>query len=187
MNLEQTAPTANPDPAHLLVPAGFAQQDVQNAINTVGQDSTGNHRRVPAGRPVHAQRAATVYGKAVKIVGAGVWYTQFVAPQGQTNTDTGWDVQSTASGSSFSGFAWFGNYTTRDRRSGPHLPAHQRLEHLDRQHLDRAQRGRRLGPDSRQNSSFTNMRIRDTLADGINLTNGSTGQHDLQRRGPHHR
>src|SRR5258708_16789530 len=31
------------------------------------------------------------------------------------------------------------------------------------------------GSSNVQNSTFTNMRIRDTLADGINLTNGSQG------------
>jgi hypothetical protein len=174
MNLEQTAPTANPDPAHLIVPAGFAEQDVQNAINTVEQDSTGTHTGVylPAGQYALTGRI-TVSGKAVKVVGAGVWYTQFVAPSGQTNTDTGWDVQSTASGSSFSGFAWFGNYTTRIDGPGHTF----QLTNVSNISIDNVWIEHNVvgvwGLTAVTNSSFTNMRIRDTLADGINLTNGS--------------
>src|SRR5213078_2134771 len=41
VSLEQVAPVANPDPAHLTVPAGFAQQDVQNALDKVRMDQTG--------------------------------------------------------------------------------------------------------------------------------------------------
>lgn len=176
MNLEQASQIANPDPAHLIVPAGFTQQDVQNAINTVIQDTTGTHTGVylPAGQYSLTGRF-TVYGHAVKIVGAGVWYTQFVAPQGQTNTDTGWDVQSTASGSSFSGFAWFGNYTTRQDGPGHTF----QLTNVSNLTLDNLWIEHNVvgvwGLTAVKNSTFTNLRIRDTLADGINLTNGSQG------------
>ncbi|HEU5429617.1 MAG TPA: discoidin domain-containing protein [Actinocrinis sp.] len=176
MNLEQASQTANPDPAHLVVPAGFTQQDVQNAIDTVIQDSTGAHTGVylPAGQYSLTGRL-TVYGKAVKIVGAGVWYTQFVAPQSQANTDTGWDVQSTASGSSFSGFAWFGNYTVRQDGPGHTF----QLTNISNITIDNLWIEHNVvgvwGLTAVKNSTFTNLRIRDTLADGINLTNGSQG------------
>ncbi|HEV2344769.1 MAG TPA: discoidin domain-containing protein [Actinocrinis sp.] len=176
MNLEQAAPIANPDPAHLIVPAGFTQQDVQNAINTVIQDTTGAHTGVylPAGQYSLTGRIS-VYGHAVKVVGAGPWYTQFVAPASQTNTDTGWDVQSTASGSSFSGFAWFGNYTTRVDGPGHTF----QLTNTSNLTLDNLWIEHNVvgvwGLTAVTNSTFTNLRIRDTLADGINLTNGSQG------------
>jgi hypothetical protein len=172
MNLEQTAPTANPDPAHLLVPAGFTGQDVQNAINTVSGSSTYTGVFLPAGQYALTGRIQ-VGGKGMKIVGAGVWYTQFVAPQNQTNTDTGFDVQSTASGSSFSGFAWFGNYTTRIDGPGHTF----QLTNTSNISIDNVWIEHNVvgvwGLTAVTNSSFTNMRIRDTLADGINLTNGS--------------
>ena len=81
-------------------------------------DTTGTYTGVylPAGQYAVTGRLS-IYSKPVKVVGAGVWYSQFVAPQGQTDTDTGWDLQSGASGSTFTGFAWFGNYTTR--QDGP--------------------------------------------------------------------
>ena len=175
MNLEQATPIANPDPTHLIVPAGFTEQDVQNAVNTVTQDTTGAHTGVylPAGQYSLTGRI-TVSGK-VKVVGAGVWYTQFVAPQSQTDTDTGWDVQSSASGSSFSGFAWFGNYTTRQDGPGHTF----QLTNTSNLTIDNVWIEHNVvgvwGLTAVTNSTFTNMRIRDTLADGINLTNGSQG------------
>ncbi|MER5637232.1 discoidin domain-containing protein [Kitasatospora sp. NPDC002227] len=176
MNLEQTAPSANPDPAHLLVPAGFGQQDVQNALDKVRMDSTGTWTGVylPAGQYAISSRL-TVYGKAVKVVGAGVWYTQFSAPQTMTDTDTGWDLQSGASGSSFTGFAWFGNYNTRQDGPGHTWDLRNQSDiTIDNVWIEHNVVGV-WGSSNVQNSTFTNMRIRDTMADGINLTNGSQG------------
>ncbi|GAA2016768.1 discoidin domain-containing protein [Catenulispora yoronensis] len=176
MNLEQTAPTANPDPTHLVTPAGFTQQDVQNALDKVRQDTTGAFTGVylPAGQYAVTGRLL-VYGKPVKVVGAGVWYAQFVAPAGQTNTDTGWDLQSGASGSTFTGFAWFGNYTTR--QDGPGHTWDLRNQSnitIDNVWIEHNVVGI-WGASNVQNSTFTNLRIRDTMADGLNLTNGSAG------------
>nr|WP_245984458.1 discoidin domain-containing protein [Streptomyces tateyamensis] len=176
MNLEQATQTANPDPAHLVVPAGFAQQDVQNALDKVRMDTTGTLTGVylPAGQYAVTGRL-TVYGKAVKVVGAGVWYSQFVAPQNQTDTDTGWDLQAGAAGSTFTGFAWFGNYNTR--QDGPGHTWDLRNQSnitIDNVWIEHNVVGV-WGSSNVQNSTFTNMRIRDTMADGINLTNGSQG------------
>jgi len=176
MNLEQATSVANPDPAHLVVPAGFTQQDVQNAIATVINDTTGAHTGVylPAGQYALTGRLQ-ISTKPVKIVGAGVWYTQFVAPTTQTNTDTGWDLQAGASGSSFSGFAWFGSYTTRVDGPGHTWD----LRNMSNITINDVWIEHNVvgvwGASNVQSSTFTNMRIRDTLADGINLTNGSQG------------
>ena len=176
MNLEQASQNPNPDPAHLLVPAGFTQQDVQNALDNVRMDTTGTYTGVylPAGQYAVSSRL-TIYNKPVKVVGAGVWYTRFVAPQSMTDTDTGWDLQSGASGSSFSGFAWFGNYTTR--QDGPGHTWDLRNQSnitIDDVWIEHNVVGV-WGASNVQSSTFTNMRIRDTMADGINLTNGSQG------------
>jgi hypothetical protein len=176
MNLEQATQVANPDPTHLVVPAGFTQQDVQNALDKVRMDTTGTYTGVylPAGQYSVTGRL-TVYTKPVKVVGAGVWYTQFVAPTTQTNTDTGWDLQSGASGSSFTGFAWFGNYTTRVDGPGHTWDLRNQSNiTIDNVWIEHNVVGV-WGSSNVQNSTFTNMRIRDTLADGINLTNGSQG------------
>ncbi len=42
ISLEQVAPVANPNPAAYTVPAGFTHQDVQNALDRVRMDTTGN-------------------------------------------------------------------------------------------------------------------------------------------------
>jgi Alpha-1,3-glucanase catalytic domain D2 len=167
---------ANPDPAHLTVPAGFAQQDVQNALDKVRMDSTGTLTGVylPTGQYAVSGKLL-VYGRPVRVVGAGVWYTRFVAPDNQENTDTGWDLQSGAGGSSFTGFAWFGNYTSR--QDGPGHTWDLRNQSnitIDNVWIEHQVVGV-WGAAAVLNSTFTNMRIRDLMADGINLTNGSQG------------
>jgi hypothetical protein len=174
ISLEQTSPQANPDPAHLTVPAGFAQQDVQNALDKVRMDTTGTLTGVylPAGQYTVTGKL-TVYSKPVQVVGAGVWYSQFVAPSTMENTDADWDLQSGASGSSFSGFAWFGNYTSRQDGPGHTWD----LRNMSNITIDNVWIEHQVvgvwGAANVQSSHFTNMRIRDLMADGINLTNGS--------------
>ncbi len=174
MNLEQTAPVANPDPAHLTVPTGFAQQDVQNALDKVRMDTTGTLTGVylPAGQYTVTGKLL-VYQKPVRVVGAGVWYTQFVGPATMENTDADWDLQSGASGSSFSGFAWFGNYTSRIDGPGHTWDLRNQSNiTIDNVWIEHQVVGV-WGAATCTNSHFTNMRIRDLMADGINLTNGS--------------
>ena len=109
------------------------------------------------------------------MVGAGVWYAQFQAPAGQENTDVGFDLQSGVNGSSFSGFGFFGNYD--ERIDGPGKVwnltnvSNITINNVWVEHEVVAVWGASLV----KNSTFENMRIRDTFADGINLTNGSTG------------
>jgi CARDB/F5/8 type C domain len=176
INLEQTAPTANPDPTHLAVPTGFAQQDVQNALDRVRQDTTGTLTGVylPAGQYTVTGKLL-IYQKPARVVGAGVWYTQFVAPSTMENTDADWDLQSGASGSSFSGFAWFGNYTSRIDGPGHTWDLRNQSNiTIDNVWIEHQVVGI-WGAANVQSSHFTNMRIRDLMADGINLTNGSQG------------
>ncbi len=176
MNLEQATAVANPDPAHYAVPAGFTGQDVQSALDKVRMDSTGTWTGVylPAGQYSIGNKL-TIYGKAVKVVGAGPWYSQFVVPASQENTDAGFDLQSGASGSSFTGFAFFGNYTSRVDGPGHTWDLRNQSNiTLDNVWIEHQVVGV-WGAANVQSSTFRNMRIRDTFADGINLTNGSQG------------
>ncbi|GAA5187843.1 discoidin domain-containing protein [Rugosimonospora acidiphila] len=176
IDLEQTAPVANPDPAHYAVPAGFTGQDVQNALDKVRMDTTGTWTGVylPTGQYSLTQ-SLQVYQKPVKVVGAGVWYAQFNSPSTQEDSDLDWSLQSGASGSSFSGFAWFGNYDQRVDGPGHTFD----LRNLSNITIDNVWIEHQVvgvwGAAAVMNSTFTNMRIRDTYADGINLTNGSQG------------
>jgi len=173
INTEQVSPVANPDPAHYKVPAGFAQQDIQNAIDTVRMDTTGTWTGVylPAGQYAMSGKLQ-VYGKATKVVGAGPWYTQLVAPASQSETDIGFDTQTGSDGSSFSNLAIFGNYTFR--QDGPGKPfnltnlSNITVDNVWIEHTVVAIWGTHIN-----HLTATNMRIRDTFADGINLTNGS--------------
>ncbi|WP_030274173.1 discoidin domain-containing protein [Streptomyces sp. NRRL B-24484] len=174
VSLEQATQIANPDPAKYVVPAGFTHQDVQNALDKVRMDTTGTYVGVylPAGDYQTANKFQ-VYGKAVKVVGAGPWFTRFYAPSSQSNTDVGFRAEATANGSTFSGFAYFGNYTSRIDGPGKVFDfsnvANITIDNIWTEHMVCMYWG--ANTDSMR---ITNSRIRDTFADGINMTNGST-------------
>ncbi|MDQ1484548.1 MAG: hypothetical protein QOJ62_241, partial [Actinomycetota bacterium] len=173
VQLEQATVIANPDPAHYLVPASTSQQDVQTAIQNAESSSTALGVYLPAGTyPVSTK--FQVSGKAIKVVGAGPWFTQFQTDQNQTNTETGFTVQASANGSTFSGFAIFGNYTSRLDGAGQTFGitdvSNIGLDNIWIEHMVVGVWGTHV-----VNSSFTNLRLRDTFADGINLNNGSSG------------
>lgn len=175
VNFEQATAQANPDPAHFAVPTGFTQQDVQSALDKVRQDTTLTGVYLPAGNYSLSSKL-NVYGKAVTVIGAGPWFTKFSAPAGQENTDIGIDVQSTANGSTISGFAVFGNYTSRIDGPGKVFNlanvANLTIDNIWVEHQVVMVWGTNV-----DNTTIKNSRIRDTFADGINLTNGSTGNH----------
>jgi hypothetical protein len=175
VNFELATAQANPDPAHFAVPSGFTQQDVQAALDKVRQDSTLTGVYLPAGN-YSLSGKVNVYGKAVTVVGAGPWFTKFSAPAGQDNTDIGFDAQAGANGSTFSGFAVFGNYTSRIDGPGKVFNfrdvANMTIDNIWVEHQVVMFWGTNV-----DNTTIRNSRIRDTFADGVNLTNGSTGNH----------
>lgn len=174
ISLEQVSPIANPDPAKYTVPLGYTHQDVQNAIDKVRMDTTGSLTGVylPAGN-YETSNKFQVYGKPIKIVGAGPWYTRFYAPVNQSNTDVGFRATDSANGSTFSGFAYFGNYTSRIDGPGKVFDfsnvANITIDNIWTEHQVCMYWG--------ANTDYMvirNSRIRNTFADGINMTNGST-------------
>jgi hypothetical protein len=173
MNLEQAAPIANPNPATYVVPTGFDQQSVQNALTKAATDTTGTFVGVylPAGQ-YQTSSKFQVSGKAVKVVGAGPWFTQFSAPSGQSNTDNGFSVQSSANGSTFTGFAFFGNYTSRIDGPGKVFDltdvSNLTISNIWIEHTICGIWGTHVS-----GLNVSDLRIRDTFADGINLNNGS--------------
>ncbi|MGW1619304.1 galactose-binding domain-containing protein [Streptomyces sp. NPDC002172] len=177
INTEQATANPNPDPAAYTVPAGFTQQDVQNALDKVRMDTTGKLVGVylPAG-DYDTSSKFQVYGKAVKVVGAGPWFTRFHAPASQENTDVGFRAEATANGSTFAGFAYFGNYTSRIDGPGKVFDfsnvSNITIDNIWAEHMVCLYWGANT-----DNMTISNSRIRDTFADGINMTNGSTDNH----------
>ncbi|GAB2817102.1 discoidin domain-containing protein [Streptomyces daliensis] len=174
VSLEQATQNPNPDPAAYAVPAGFSHQDVQNALDRVRMDTTGKLVGVylPAG-DYQTSSKFQVYGKAVKVVGAGPWYTRFHAPSGQENTDIGFRADNTAKGSSFSDFAYFGNYTSRIDGPGKVFDFSNVsdivIDNVWNEHMVCLYWGANT-----DKVTIKNSRIRNMFADGINMTNGST-------------
>ncbi|WP_113704666.1 discoidin domain-containing protein [Nonomuraea lactucae] len=172
VNLEQVSPVANPDPARYAVPAGLTHQDVQNALDRARQDTTLTGVYLPAG-DYQTSGKFQVYGRAVKIVGAGPWYTRFHAPRGQENTDVGFRAEASANGSSFAGFAYFGNYTSRIDGPGKVFDlsnvAGMVIDDIWVEHQICMYWG-----SNTDDMTIRNSRIRNVFADGLNMTNGST-------------
>jgi hypothetical protein len=175
VNLEQVAPIANPDPARYAVPAGTGHQDVQNALDRVRMDSTGTLVGVylPPGEYATSSKFQ-VYLKPVRVIGAGPWYTRFGAPSTQENTDIGFRAEGTANGSVFAGFAYFGNYTSRIDGPGKVFDfanvANMTIDNIWVEHMVCLYWG-----TNTDNNVIRNSRIRNMFADGVNMTNGSSG------------
>ncbi|MGW0520537.1 discoidin domain-containing protein [Crossiella sp. NPDC003009] len=177
INTEQVAPMANPDPAKYAVPSGFGHQDVQNALDKVRMDTSGTLVGVylPAG-DYQTSSKFQVYGKAVKITGAGPWFTRFHAPAGQANTDVGFRAEGSASGSSFANFAYFGNYTSRIDGPGKVFDFQNVsdivIDNIWNEHMVCLYWGANT-----DRITIKNSRVRNMFADAINMTNGSTDNH----------
>ncbi|MET7326394.1 discoidin domain-containing protein [Streptomyces sp. NPDC005549] len=174
VNLEQVSALPNPDPAAYAVPAGFTHQDVQNALDKVRMDTSGKLVGVylPPG-DYQTSSKFQVYGKAVKVVGAGPWFTRFHAPTTQDNTDIGFRAEASAKGSTFANFAYFGNYTSRIDGPGKVFDFSNTsdivIDNIWNEHMVCLYWGANT-----DRMTIRNSRIRNMFADGINMTNGST-------------
>lgn len=175
ISLEEAAPIANPDPARYLEPDGFTHQDVQNALDAFRMDASGDLLGVylPPGDYQTAQKFQ-VYGKATEVVGAGPWFTRFHAPQQQENTDVGFRSEASANGSTFSGFAYFGNYTTRIDGPGKVFDW-QNVSDMTIDDMWVEHQVCMFWGSNITDSRITNSRTRNLFADALNMTNGSSG------------
>ncbi|WP_207782219.1 discoidin domain-containing protein [Phytoactinopolyspora limicola] len=173
ISLEHAEPVPNPDPARYVEPAGFGHADVQAALDQVRMDSSGDLLGVylPPGDYQTAQKFQ-VYGRSIEILGAGPWFTRFYAPQTQANTDVGFQADSSMNGSTFRGFAYFGNYTSRIDGPGKVFDfqnvADITIDDVWVEHFVCMYWGANT-----DNMTITNSRMRNLWADGMNMTNGS--------------
>ncbi|MFC4114921.1 discoidin domain-containing protein [Nonomuraea zeae] len=175
VDFEQATQIANPDPAKYAVPAGFSHQDVQNALDRARMDANLTGVYLPPGE-YQTSSKFQVYGKAIKVLGAGPWFTRFRSPSGQSNTDVGFRADATANGSTFANFAYFGNYTERIDGPGKVFDlsnvANMTIDNIWAEHQICM-----LWGTNTDNMTIRNSRIRNVFADGLNMTNGSTGNH----------
>ncbi|MGV9323444.1 galactose-binding domain-containing protein [Streptosporangium sandarakinum] len=172
IDTEQVAPVPNPDPARYVVPSGFTHQDVQNALDRARMETGWLGVYLPPGDYQTAQKFQ-VYGKPVKVVGAGPWYTRFRAPVTQENTDVGFRAEASANGSAFTGFAYFGNYTSRIDGPGKVFDFQNVADIVIDNIWSEHQVCLYWGANT-DRMTIRNSRIRDMFADGVNMTNGST-------------
>ncbi|VUD67446.1 Endo-1,4-beta-xylanase Z [Thalassocella blandensis] len=174
ISLEHVTPLPNPNPSQYVVPAGFSQQDVQNALDSARMNNmTGVY--LPAGT-YSTSNKFQVYGKAITVTGAGPWYTRFETPQTQTNTDAGFMVGNTANGSTFANFSFFGNYVSRIDGPGKVFDfngvSNMTIDNIWAEHTVCL-----LWGANTHDTTVKNSRIRNLFADGVNFTNGSSGNH----------
>jgi hypothetical protein len=145
---------------------------VQAALDTARQNPALTGVYLPAGTYSTSSKFQ-VYGRSVRIVGAGPWFTRFTAPQDQENTDVGFRADATANGSTFTGFAYFGNYTSRIDGPGKVFDfanvANMVIDDIWAEHQVCLYWGANT-----DNTTIRNSRIRNLFADGVNMTNGST-------------
>lgn len=171
VEFENVAPAAsNPDPAKYVQVS--ATKSIDQALADFRADSTKLGIFIPAGTwPVNSK--IFVYGRATQIIGAGPWWTRLTAPQDQTNTDVGFNIASTANGSTLKDFSVWGNYRYRVDGPGKFIDGNGMqnvtVDNIWAEHFICFYWG-----VNSSNNTFKNLRIRNTFADGINMTNSSS-------------
>ena len=163
-------PASNPDPTRYVQVS--ATKSIDTALTEFRADSTKLGIFIPAGTWALGSKIF-VYGRATQIIGAGPWHTRLVAPQDQSNTDVGFNIASTANGSIVKNFSVWGNYRNRIDGPGKFIDGNGMqnvtVDNVWAEHFVCFYWG--VGSS---NNTFKNLRIRNTFADGINMTNGSS-------------
>jgi hypothetical protein len=170
IDVENVAPPAsNPDPARYVEVS--ASKSIEQALNDFRADSSKLGIFIPAGDWTLSSKIF-IYGRATQIIGAGPWHTRLVAPQNTSQTDMGFNIASTANGSVIKNLSAWGNYRYRVDGPGKFIDGNGMqnvtVENLWVEHFICLYWG--VGSS---NNTFRNLRIRNTFADGINMTNGS--------------
>ncbi|WP_229263559.1 discoidin domain-containing protein [Cohnella cholangitidis] len=168
---ENVAPAAsNPDPSKYVQVSGT--KSIEQALTEFRQDPSKKGIFIPAGEWTLSSKIF-LYGRATEIIGAGPWHTKLVAPQDQTNTDIGFNIGSTANGSTIKNLSAWGNYVYRQDGPGKFIDGNGMqnvtIENVWAEHFICLY----WGVNSSYNT-FKNNRIKNLFADGINMTNGSS-------------
>ncbi|WEK53171.1 MAG: carbohydrate-binding protein [Candidatus Cohnella colombiensis] len=168
---ENVAPPAtNPDPSKYVQVS--ATKSIEQALNEFRQDQTKKGIFIPAGEWTMDNKIF-LYGRATEIIGAGPWHTKLVAPKSQTNTDIGFNISSTADGTTIRDLSAWGNYVYRIDGPGKFIDGNGvknvTIQNTWVEHFICLY----WGVNSSYNT-FKDNRIKNTFADGINMTNGSS-------------
>ncbi|EFM11240.1 coagulation factor 5/8 type domain protein [Paenibacillus curdlanolyticus YK9] len=168
---ENVAPAAtNPDPTKYVQVS--ATKSIETALNEFRQDPTKKGIFIPAGEWTINSKIF-LYGRATEIIGAGPWHTKLVAPQDQSNTDVGFNIASTANGTTIKDLSAWGNYVYRTDGPGKFIDGNGMqnvtIQNVWAEHFICLY----WGVNSSYNT-FKDNRIKNTFADGINMTNGSS-------------
>lgn len=166
---EEVAPAVtNPDPNQ------YVEVSNSKSIETALNEARMNNKKgifIPAGE-WELSSMISVYGGAFEIVGAGPWHTKLVVPQDRNNTDAGFRIDPTASGSTIRDLSAWGNYTYRQDGPGKFINGDKMqnvtVDNVWAEHFVCLYWG--VGSS---NNTFKNCRIKNLFADGINMTNGS--------------
>ena len=156
------------------VPAGFDQQDVQNALDTARQDTTASSASTCRPATTRRRNKFQVYGKAIQVVGAGPWYTRFYTPQNQNEhrrrlPRRGQRRTARRSRTSRSSATTRSGSTARARCSTSPTSSNITIDNIWTEHTVCLYWGANT-----DHMTIKNSRIRNMFADGINMTNGST-------------
>ena len=171
LEVENVAPPAsNPDSSRYVEVS--ATKSIDAALQEFRADSNKLGIFIPAGNwPITSK--ISVYGRATQIIGAGPWHTRLMAPQDQTNTDVGFNIAATANGSVVKNFSVWGNYRYRMDGPGKFIDGNGMqsvtVQNIWAEHFVCLYWG-----VNSSNNTFRDLRIRNTFADGINMTNGSS-------------
>ena len=171
LETENVAPAAsNPDPAKYVQVS--STKSIEQALTEFRSDSAKLGIFIPAGS-WEISNKIPLYGRAVQIIGAGPWHTKLVAPQNSTNTDVGFNISSSANGSTIKDLSAWGNYIYRQDGPGKFIDGNGMqnvtVDNVWVEHFVCLY----WGVNSSYNT-FKNCRIKNTFADGINMTNGSS-------------
>lgn len=163
-------PASNPDPAQYVEVS--ASKSIEQALQEFRQDTTKKGIFIPAGEWTISNKIF-LYGRATEIIGAGPWHTKLTAPQNQTNTDVGFNISSAANGTVIKDLSAWGNYVYRIDGPGKFIDGNGMqnvtVDNVWAEHFICLY----WGVNSSHNT-FTNNRIKNMFADGINMTNGSS-------------
>lgn len=171
VEFENVAPAAsNPDPARYVQVS--ASKTIDQALTEFRADSNKLGIFIPAGT-WNLDSKIYVYGRATQIIGAGPWHTRIVAPQSSSNNDIGFNIASTANGSTIKNLSAWGNYRYRVDGPGKFIDGNGMqnvtVENIWVEHFICLYWG-----VNSSNNTFKDLRIRNTFADGINMTNSSS-------------